>query len=367
MTPKAIDERWMRLALTLGQRGLGQVWPNPAVGCVIVKNNRVVGRGWTQPSGRPHAEVHALAQAGAAAHGATAYVTLEPCAHHGKSGPCANALVDAGITRVVSAVTDPDPRVSGKGHAILREAGVSVTEGVLETEACADHAGFFLKTNANRPLVTLKLASSLDGRIAAQTGDSRWITGAEARRSVHLMRARHDAILVGRNTVVTDDPDLSVRDMGLADRPPVRVVLDSNLRTPKDTRLVQTAGEVPLWLCHLGDSPDTNRILGNGVEGLACMADPNGRLDILDVLAQLVNKGITRLMVEGGGQVAASFLQAGCVDRIALYSAGVAIGSEGLPNLAHMGISALKDAPRFDRMAVSAIGPDVLTHWKRRV
>lgn len=355
----------MRLALTLGQRGLGQVWPNPAVGCVIVKDGRVLGRGWTQPSGRPHAEVHALEQAGGAAKGATAYVTLEPCAHHGKSGPCADALVNAGIARVVSAITDPDPRVSDKGHAILRDAGVTVSEGVLQSEAAAAHAGFFLRTTKQRPLVTLKLASSLDGRIATKTGDSRWITGPEARQSVHMMRAQHDGILVGRNTVTADDPDLSVRDMGLAHRSPVRIVLDSRFQTPKSARLVQSADDVPVWLCHLDGRDDVNGLLSGAVEGIACTADEKGRLDVRDVLRKLANKGITRLMVEGGGQVAASFLQADCVDEILLYSAGIAIGSEGLPNLAAMGVSALKTAPRFERMRVSAIGPDVLTHWKR--
>lgn len=356
----------MRLALTLGQRGLGQVWPNPAVGCVIVKNGRVIGRGWTQPSGRPHAEVHALTQAGDAAKGATAYVTLEPCAHHGKSGPCANALVAAGIVRVVSAVVDPDPRVRGKGHAILRDAGVDVVEGILAADATTDHMGFFLKTTQNRPMVTLKLASSLDGRIATQTGDSRWITGPEARRSVHLMRARHDAIMVGRHTVVADDPDLSVRDMGLAERSPVRVVLDSRLQTPNGSRMVQTADQIPLWVCHLDGSEDANGLLSQHVEGIACTADKSGRLDVRNVLEQLAAKGITRLMVEGGGQVAASLLQADCVDQIAMYSAGVALGAEGLPNIANMGISALKDAPRFDQVSVSTLGPDTLTLWKRK-
>ena len=355
----------MRLALTLGQRGLGWVWPNPAVGCVIVKDGRVIGRGWTQPTGRPHAEIHALEQASEAARGATVYVTLEPCAHHGKSGPCAEALVKAGVKRVVSAVTDPDPRVRGKGHAILREAGILVTEDVLKNEASADHAGFFLRTTAGRPLVTLKLASSLDGRIATQKGDSRWITGAEARRSVHLMRAQHDAILVGRNTVLADDPDLTVRNIGLDALSPVRVVLDSQLQTSSDAKVVRTADRVPLWLCHKTGVTNASGLLSGAVEGIACDADTSDRLVMADVLRKLAGKGITRLMVEGGGQVAASLLNSNLVDHIVLYSAGVAIGSEGLPNLATMGISALSGAPRFEREDVSAIGKDVVTYWKR--
>ena len=349
----------------LGQRGLGQVSPNPAVGCVIVNDGRVVGRGWTQPSGRPHAEVHALTQAGNRAEGATAYVTLEPCAHQGESGPCANVLVDAGITRVVSAITDPDPRVSGKGYSILRTSGVIVVEDVLQNEAAAANAGFFLKTNEHRPLVTLKLASSLDGRIATKMGDSRWITGPHARRSVHMMRAQHDAILVGRNTVTADDPDLSVRDIGLGHRSPIRIVLDSNLRTSKSARLFHSANDVPVWLCHLDGCADGSSILGGVVEGIPCAMDANGHLDIRDVLRQLANKGITRLMVEGGGQTAASFLKADCIDEIVLYSAGLTIGSEGIPNLAEMGLSKLKTARRFHRLRVSAIGGDVVTHWQR--
>lgn len=356
----------MRLALMLGQRGLGQVWPNPAVGCVIVNDGRVVGRGWTQPSGRPHAEVHALMQAGNRAEGATAYVTLEPCAHQGESGPCANVLVDAGITRVVSAITDPDPRVRGKGYSILRSSGVIVTEDVLQNEAAAANAGFFLKTIERRPLVTLKLASSLDGRIATKIGDSRWITGPEARRSVHMMRAQHDAILVGRNTVAADDPELSVRDIGLGHRSPIRIVLDSNLRTSKSARLFHSANDVPVWLCHSDGCADGSGILGGSVEGIPCAMDANGHLDIRDVLRQLANKGITRLMVEGGGQTAASFLKADCIDEIVLYSAGLTIGSEGIPNLAGLGLRQLKTARHFHRLRVSAIGGDVVTHWHRK-
>ena len=365
MNSHASDERWMQVALMLSRRGLGQVWPNPAVGCVIIKDDRVVGRGWTQPFGRPHAEVHALTQAGPASRGATAYVTLEPCAHHGKSGPCANALVEAGITRVVSAITDPDPRVSGKGYSILRSSGVTVSEGTLKGEAAEANAGFFLKITKQRPLVTLKLASSLDGRIATQTGDSRWITGHEARRSVHMMRAQHDAILVGRNTVAADNPELTVRDMGLRHRSPVRVVLDTNLQISKNARLIQSVDTWPLWLCHVDGCADVSGILGGAVEGITCKLNENNQLDITDVLRKLADRGITRLMVEGGGQVAASFLAANHVDQIVLYSAGLTIGSEGIPNLAAMGLSELKTAPRFKRVQVTAIGNDVVSHWKR--
>lgn len=365
MTSHPSDERWMRLALSLGQRGLGNVWPNPAVGCVIVRDGRVVGRGWTQPGGRPHAEPQALSQAAELAQGATAYVTLEPCAHVGKTDPCAIALVAAGIKRVVCATTDPDPRVSGKGFEILRQAGVEVCEGVLKTEADQAHAGFFLRLQHNRPFVTLKLASSLDGRIATQTGDSRWITGPQARRSVHLMRAQHDAILVGRSTVEKDDPDLTVRDMDLQHRSPVRIVLDSRLQMPSSCKLVETADETPLWICCHTPKSQT-KLTDTSAEIITCKQSDTGNIDILDALYQLAERGITRLMVEGGGKVAASFLANDCVDQLAVYSAGVAIGSEGLPNLGQMGISALSDAPRFERCNTKILGQDVLTIWNKK-
>jgi diaminohydroxyphosphoribosylaminopyrimidine deaminase/5-amino-6-(5-phosphoribosylamino)uracil reductase len=356
----------MRLALSLGQRGLGQVWPNPAVGCVIVQNGRVVGRGWTQPGGRPHAEVRALTQAGPQAHDATAYVTLEPCAHHGKSGPCATALVQAGISRVVSAVQDPDPRVSGQGHDILRRAGVSVCENMLHDMAEETHCGFFTKIRHARPMVTLKLASSLDGRIATQTGDSRWITGPAARRAVHLLRACHDAILVGRNTVEQDDPDLTVRDLGLSHRSPVRVVLDSQLRLPHIGKLATTARNIPLWMCHganLANPQALETWHKIGAETLQCANTDNGQLDIRAVLGVLADRGITRVMVEGGGQIAAALMRENLVDQLVLFTAGVAIGAEGLPNLANLGLTQLAQAPRFTRKSVTAIGPDIQSVW----
>lgn len=353
----------MQMALTLGQRGLGNVWPNPAVGCVLVKDNRVIARGWTQPGGRPHAEVHALTQAGDQARGATAYVTLEPCAHHGKTGPCSDALVKAGIRRVVCATQDPDTRVSGKGFEILKKAGIEVTHNVLKAEADADHIGFFSRITKDRPSVTLKLASSLDGRIATRTGDSRWITGPMARRAVHLMRARHDAILVGRNTVAQDDPDLSVRDLGLAHHSPVRIVLDSNLSLPTTGRLARTARDIPLWICHTNAAGSAQKWSDVGALPLTCAATAEGQLDISGVLKALANQGITRLFVEGGGQVAASFLQAGVVDELALFSAGVAIGADGRPNLGAFGVEALQDAPRFIRKSVTTLGPDILSIW----
>ncbi|MEM9585629.1 MAG: bifunctional diaminohydroxyphosphoribosylaminopyrimidine deaminase/5-amino-6-(5-phosphoribosylamino)uracil reductase RibD, partial [Pseudomonadota bacterium] len=238
------DARFMALALSLGRRGLGRTWPNPAVGCVIVKGGRILGRGWTQPGGRPHAETEALAQAGSSARGADVYVSLEPCAHHGKTPPCAQALIDAGVVRVVIATQDPDPRVSGQGSEMLRAAGIGVDIGVMEDEALADNAGFFSRIELDRPFVTLKLASSFDGRIATATGESQWITGADTRRYVHGLRARHDAIMVGGGTARKDDPSLTVRGLGTAWQP-ARIVVSRRLDLPLMSTLARTAKETP--------------------------------------------------------------------------------------------------------------------------
>ena len=250
------DRRYMALALSLGARGLGQVWPNPAVGCVIVKDGRIVGRGRTAPGGRPHAEPQALAQAGAAARGATVYVTLEPCAHFGKTPPCARALIEAGVSRVVSALEDPDPRVDGGGHEMLRAAGIAVETGVMADEARAAQIGFLTRITQGRPMVTLKLASSFDGRIATAAGESQWITGPGARRMVHAMRMSHDAVLVGGGTARADDPMLTVRGMG-ATRD-VRDALEREAREAGarvlcDAPVVGVEPSGSEWIAHLAD------------------------------------------------------------------------------------------------------------------
>jgi diaminohydroxyphosphoribosylaminopyrimidine deaminase / 5-amino-6-(5-phosphoribosylamino)uracil reductase len=365
VTGAAADARYMALALTLGRRGQGNVWPNPAVGCVIVREGRVVGRGWTQPGGRPHAETEALARAGTAARGATAYVTLEPCAHHGKTPPCAEALVQAGVARVVVAAMDSDPRVNGRGIAILRAAGIAVTTGVLEAEARADHAGFFARTDLGRPMLTLKLASSFDGRIATGTGESQWITDAPARRLVHAMRARHDAVMVGGGTARKDDPSLTVRDLGIA-RQPARVVVSRRLDLPLLGKLARSAREVPLILCHGRDADATLvrtwRDLGATL--LPCGAK-GGQLDPLDVLQALGRHGLTRVFCEGGAALAASLVEADLVDHLVGFTAGLVIGAEGLPGIGAMGLSRLAEAPRYRLLRTHAIGPDVLHHWVR--
>jgi diaminohydroxyphosphoribosylaminopyrimidine deaminase / 5-amino-6-(5-phosphoribosylamino)uracil reductase len=359
------DLRFMRLAVALGRRGLGRVWPNPAVGCVIVKEGVILGRGWTQPGGRPHAETEALAQAGDAARGATAYVSLEPCAHHGRTPPCAAALVSAGVARVVSALTDPDPRVAGGGHAMLRRAGIEVTEGIAAAEAEAAQAGFLTRLREGRPHVTLKLALTLDGRIATSAGASRWITGPEARRRVHLMRASHDAVLIGAGTARADDPDLRVRDLG-TDWQPVRIVADSRLGLPPGSRLGRSLDLAPVWLLH-GPAAAADA-LGDwrrrGAETFGCATDALGRLDMADALRRLGERGLTRVFCEGGGGLAASLLQAGLVDELVVFSAGHAFGADGTAGLAAMGVTAIGPRP-FELVEAAPCGSDLMHRWRR--
>lgn len=357
------DSDHMAHALRLGARGLGRTAPNPAVGCVIVKAGVIVGRGWTQPGGRPHAEVMALIQAGNAARGATAYVTLEPCAHHGKTGPCAAALIKAGITRVVSALQDPDPRVSGKGHAMLRAADIEVTENLMQSEAILANAGFLKRVTQGLPFVTLKLATTLDGRIATASGESRWITGPQSRRAVHGMRLTHDAVLIGAGTARADDPDLTVRDLG-ASHQPIRIVMDSRLSHSPQSRLAQTANTSPVWLLHGPDAPQQNRDAWAG-QGAVLLEIPteNGTVNPRAALQTLAAQGLTRIFCEGGGTLAAALIRANLVDDIALFTAGALIGGDGQASLAALNLTALKHAPRLTLRQAKAIGPDAYSLW----
>lgn len=359
------DPRWMRLALSLAARGLGNVWPNPAVGCIIEKDGRVLGRGWTQPGGRPHAETMALVQAGAAARGATAHVTLEPCAHHGRTPPCAEALIAAGVARVVVATGDPDPRVAGRGLKLLQAAGIAVRLGMLGDAARRQQRGFLSRVERGRPMLTLKLATSVDGRIATQAGESQWITAAPARRQVHALRLSHDAVLVGGGTARADDPSLTVRGFGDVAQP-VRVVASRGLDLPLDGALVASARRVPLWLCH-GPNVDAVRLAAFRDAGADCLevAEAEGGLDPSAMLQALGARGLTRVFCEGGGQMAAALLRAGLVDVLHEFRAGVALGAEGLPALGPMGLDRLTDAPRFTLRHTGSVGGDVHSIWDR--
>jgi len=355
----------MAVALRLAERGLGRVWPNPAVGCVVVRDGRIVGRGWTQPGGRPHAEVEALRRAGEAALGATAYVSLEPCAHYGRTPPCTMALLHAGIRRVVAAAPDPDPRVDGRGIAQLRQAGVEVTLGVLQAEAEALNAGFFLRCREGRPLVTLKLATSLDGRIATRTGASRWITGAEARARAHWLRATHDAVLIGSGTALADDPALTCRLDGLEVCSPVRVVLDGRLRLPVDAELVRGARAMPTWVITRARPPAERAaaLRDRGVLLLKVEADGDGRPDPRAALGALALRGITRVLVEGGAALAASLLRERLVDRLVWFQAPLLIGGDGRPAVDGLGIAGMAEALRLGRGQELALAEDRVTAY----
>jgi diaminohydroxyphosphoribosylaminopyrimidine deaminase/5-amino-6-(5-phosphoribosylamino)uracil reductase len=372
MSEPAADRRFMAAALALASRGLGNTWPNPSVGCVIVKDGLVVGRGWTQPGGRPHAETEAVNRAGAAARGATAYVTLEPCSHHGQTGPCVEALISAGIARVVAAIVDPDLRVSGKGLVQLQAAGIAVETGVMAEEAEALNEGYLKRTAIGRPMVTLKLAATLDGRIACHNGDSQWITDEPARAMAHGLRATHDAIAVGNGTVSTDNPHLTCRLPGLPVRPPVRIVYDSRLQLPLTRQLITTAHIVPTWIVTLVQTVEeaaaerAEALEDMGVVLIPVEADVNGRISVAKSLQALGDIGLTRLMVEGGGKLAASFLAERLVDRLALFRGPSVIGGDGIAAIGPLGLQRVADAPGFELADFRKIGQDTVENYKRR-
>jgi diaminohydroxyphosphoribosylaminopyrimidine deaminase / 5-amino-6-(5-phosphoribosylamino)uracil reductase len=364
------DERFMDLALALGRRGLGNAWPNPAVGAVVVDPAGdvpvIVGRGWTQPGGRPHAEVEALARAGDRARGATLYVTLEPCSHHGHTPPCADAIIAAGIARVVSAIEDPNPEVAGEGHARLGAHGIAVEVGLREADARRTHAGHFRRVGNGRPHVTLKLAVSADGKAGLAGRRPAAITGERARARVHSMRAMNDAILVGIGTALADDPQLTCRLPGAEARSPVRVVVDTALRLPETSALVRTAARTPAWVV-AGTDADIEaeqRLARHGVDVLRVPATA-GRIDLSAMLRVLGDRGITRLMVEGGPILAASLIAADLVDEAAIFRGDVTIGSTGIDALEGLPLSAVTASPRFVLRRAETVAEDRLETFER--
>lgn len=357
----------MRAALALAGRGLGTTWPNPSVGCVIVREGRVVGRGTTALGGRPHAEPIALAMAGERARGATAYVTLEPCCHWGRSPPCTEGLIAAGIARVVFGATDPDPRVSGEGLRKLLAAGIEVEAGVLESEALETLIGFNHHIRLGRPMVTLKLASTLDGRIATDAGESKWITGPPARRLAHAMRGRHDAVMVGVGTILADNPDLTCRIPGYRPTPNVRIVADSHLRTPLTSRLMSTAADIPTWFL-LREGTNLARedaFISIGAKLIKIPGSAAG-VDLKAAMTALNSAGLTRILVEGGGQLAAALLRANLVDRIAWFHAPAIVGGDGWPAVQAFGTKTLDQMPRFRRDCITPVGDDMLSEFIRQ-
>ena len=354
------DQRWMCAALALARRGEGRTCPNPAVGCVIVRNGCLMGRGWTRPGGRPHAETVALNDAGGTAAGATAYVTLEPCSHHGKTPPCADALISAGISRVVVAITDPDDRVSGQGIERLKAAGIAVTTGVLGDEVASFYAAYIRHRLTGLPLVTIKLATSLDGRIALADGTSQWITSAVSRARVHLMRSRTDAIMTSAATVLADNPTLNCRLPGVEGCQPLRVVVSTGLALDPSGNLRQSLDQGPVLHLHSDDLAPTD-----GIEQIRVAAAGNGKPDLSAVMRALGERGITSVMVEAGGRFAASLIREGLVQRLVWMRSAMLIGHDGLPAIADLGLEKLAEGHDFKRVALYPSGPDTVEVLER--
>ncbi|MGB1872112.1 MAG: bifunctional diaminohydroxyphosphoribosylaminopyrimidine deaminase/5-amino-6-(5-phosphoribosylamino)uracil reductase RibD [Candidatus Puniceispirillaceae bacterium] len=357
----ADDRRWMRVAIAEARRAEGRTAPNPPVGCAIVSaDGRLLASGHTARGGRPHAESRALEMAGAAARGATAYVTLEPCAHHGQTGPCADALVEAGIARVVVALRDPDERVNGRGIDRLAEHGIVLTIGVEAELARRVMAGFLARTTRSRPFVTLKTATSLDGMIALADGAKRWITGPLMRNYVHLQRSRSDGLLSAVGTVLADDPEFTCRNPGLGGDSPHRFILDGALRTPVTARLFQSVGNVGLtFFCREDADPDAMAAFrGAGAELLPVKAGADGMLSLAAVMAAIAKAGIGSLMIEGGGKLAASLLREGMVDRILWTSSQHLIGADGIPSVSDLATRELPPQASFHVIAEGGFGPD---------
>ncbi len=365
------DVAFMQIALQLGRRGAGNTWPNPNVGCVIVAETPfgpvIVGRGWTARGGRPHAETRALEHAGAAAKGATLYVTLEPCSHFGQTPPCSSAIIKAGVKRVVCALEDPDERVAGRGLAQLRGAGIEVVLGIGAKQARRDLGGHLSRMTRHRPHLRLKLAISKNHKIAGRGGKQIRITGKQSLALVHAMRARHDAIMVGAGTVRADDPELTCRLPGLEKDQPVRVIVDTKLSLETGSKLCRSAKTVPVWVLTGENFPqDRAGPLQNcGVEILPCPLNPEGHVDLQGALEKLAEKGITSLFVEGGARLAASLLQAGLVDEADFFFSEVEIDEDGVDALCGMELETVTNSPEFSRLSTRSVGADMLHSFIR--
>jgi diaminohydroxyphosphoribosylaminopyrimidine deaminase/5-amino-6-(5-phosphoribosylamino)uracil reductase len=364
----AQDERFMRLAIALGERNLGLTWPNPSVGSVVVDESGdtpvIIAQGATQPGGRPHAERIALAAAGEKARGATLYVSLEPCSHHGKTPPCAEGVIEAGIARVVSAIEDPDSRVAGHGHALLRAAGIEVVTGCLRPLARHAHRGHITRVTKGRPAVTVKLARTTEGLAGSRQGPRLMITGKIANAKVHLMRAHADAIMVGVGTVLADDPLLNVRLPGLESRSSIRIVVDSRLRTPPSSRLVMGAREIPTWIVTTVEASieAEKALVAQRVEVLRVSSDPAGRVSLPEALTLLGTRGLTRIFCEGGPDLADALAQGDLIDELVLVTGRSARGQGDVPALG----LALQD--RMDALNLYAdeqVGSDLFMFWER--
>lgn len=366
----AEDHLYMARALHLAERGLYSTTPNPRVGCVIVKNGQIIGEGWHQKAGAPHAEINALMQAGPASLGATVYVTLEPCSHHGRTPPCADALIGAGVTRVIAAIQDPNPNVSGQGLARLKAAGITVEHGLLAAQAHDLNAGFVKRMVLGHPYVRIKTASSLDGKTALSSGESKWITGEAARADVHRLRARSCAILTGINTVLADNPQLNVRDIdatrpdenSVTTRQPIKVIVDSHLRTPPDARILQ--GAKTLVACAFPDSQKTAALEAAGAE-ILCLPGADGRVNLHALLSRLAQKGINEVMTEAGPGLNGALLAAGLVDEWVQYLAPCLLGSNARPLFDLPEPATMQDRLNWKLIDQRMIGADLRLVWRK--
>lgn len=348
----------MRRALALARKGVGRTSPNPPVGCVIVRNGTVVGEGWHRQAGTPHAEVHALAQAGELARGAEVYVTLEPCAHHGKTPPCAAALVAAGVSRVVAGFVDPNPKVCGRGAAMLREAGIAVETGLLERECRQLIEPFIKHVTTGLPFVIFKTALTLDGRTATASGDSRWVTNERSRRYVHRLRSEVDAIMVGSGTVRADDPELTSRVSG--GRDPLRVIVDSHLTLSPESRVFHLRSKASTVVATIScDRQKISRLTGLGADVLVCRTR-DGRVDLEDLLRQLGGRGVQSLLLEGGGTLAGEALRARLIDKFLIFYAPKFVGGEGPGPFAGVGATTMGAALQLRDISVRRFGSDLL-------
>ncbi len=360
------DPYFMDVALHYARRGLGSTFPNPSVGAVITKDNRLIAAGHTATGGRPHAEILALKQTGSLAEGATMFVTLEPCCHIGATPPCTEALIASKLARIVVATRDSNPQVAGRGIAQLQAAGIDITYGVREEEARRLNAGFFSVIEKQRPIITLKLATSLDGRIATHTGESQWITGPLARNYGHKLRAEHDAILVGSDTALDDNPSLTCRLPGLESRSPIRIVADSRLRLPLASQLVRTASQLPVWVLTRSaqaESTQAEQLRQHGVRVIAVEQDYTGRLDMKYAMRQLASAGITRVLLEGGSTLATSFMQAGLVDTVVWIRAPLLLGGDARPAIGGLMIDELAKAKRCTCTKRFTLGDDIVEEY----
>lgn len=367
----SLDDVYMRLALALGSRGLGQCWPNPSVGAVVAEpaNGQILSSGWTARGGRPHAEAIALAEAGYLARGATLYATLEPCSHWGKTPPCADAIIRAGVARVVYGAVDPDPRVAGAGLARLREQGVEVIESSLKREARWLALGHALRVTAQRPFVQMKLAVDAAAHVPAGSGGAPvWVTGETARAYGHMLRAQADAILIGHGTLAADDPELTCRLPGLSARSPVRIVMAGNLDIPLRSKLASSARDVPVWAIGAHDASAENRarLEDAGVRCITAERRYDGRLDIQSALQALASRGVTRLLIEGGPAIANSFHAAGAIDEIVIFQADRCLSGEKLAIFEGRGLDAISTDPRYELVETRPIGSDRMFVYRRK-